>query len=275
MATPERVLIAPPKGLLHIDWAEIWAHRELLYFFVWRDLKVRYKQTAIGAAWAVIQPVATMAVFTLFFGRLAKMPSYGLPYPLFFFSALLPWTYFATALNSATSAMVDNQRIITKVYFPRVLLPLSSVLAGLVDFAIAFVLLVALMIFYGVAPGVNALLAPAFLLLAVLTALGAGLWLSALNAIYRDVRYAIPFLIQFWMFGSPVIYPSAMVPERWQWLFGLNPMAGVIEGFRWSLTGAGQPPGPLLAVSCAVTLLLLFSGLVYFQKMEANIADIV
>ncbi|HWQ03305.1 MAG TPA: ABC transporter permease, partial [Candidatus Nitrosotenuis sp.] len=261
MNATEKTVIAPPRGLFHLDWAEIWAHRELLYFFVWRDLKVRYKQTLIGAAWAVLQPVATMAVFTLFFGRLAKMPSYGLPYPLFFFAALLPWTYFSTALNSATSVMIENQRVITKVYFPRVLLPLSSVVAGLVDFGISFVLLIAIMFYYGVLPGMNALLAPLFLLLAVATALGAGLWLSALNAIYRDVRYAIPFLIQFWMFGSPVIYPSAMVPAKWQWLYGLNPMSGVIEGFRWSLTGAGQPPGPMLAVSVLAVLVMLFSGL--------------
>jgi lipopolysaccharide transport system permease protein len=271
----ERTVILPPRGWLRVDWAELWAHRELLYFFIWRDIKVRYKQTAIGAAWAVLQPLATMAIFSLFFGRLAKMPSNGLPYPLFFFAALLPWTYFSTALTNATNSMVENQRLITKVYFPRMLLPLASVLAGLVDFAIAFVLLIGLMIFYGVVPGATALFAPLFLLLAVVTALGAGLWLSALNAIYRDVRYAVPFAVQMWMFASPVVYPSSLVPAEWQWLYGLNPLAGVIEGFRWSLTGAGQPPGPLLLVSGLAVAALLLGGLVYFQKMDANVADIV
>jgi lipopolysaccharide transport system permease protein len=266
--------IAPPGGWLDLNLAEVWAHRELLYFFVWRDIKVRYKQTVIGAGWAVLQPVLTMAVFTLFFGRLARIPSDGIPYPVFFFAAILPWMYFANALSGATSAMVENQRIITKVYFPRLLLPAAPVVSGLMDFAIGLLLLGALMLFYGIAPGARALLLPVFLLLAVLTALGAGLWLAALNAVYRDVRYAIPFLIQLWMFASPVAYPSTLVPEHWRWLYGLNPMAGVIEGFRWSLAGHGQPPGPLLAVSVAAVLLLLLGGLAYFQRTESTVADI-
>jgi lipopolysaccharide transport system permease protein len=268
-------IITPPRGWLDLNLAEVWNHRELLYFFIWRDIKVRYKQTFIGAAWAVLQPLATMVIFTLFFGRLAKMPSYGLPYPIFFYTALLPWMYFAAALTNSTSTMVENQRVITKIYFPRLILPLASVLGGLLDLAIAFALLMAMMIYYGIAPTASILLAPLFLLLAVATAMGAGLWLSAMNALYRDVRYVVPFLVQLWMFASPVVYPSTLVPENWRWLYGLNPMAGVIEGFRWSLTGHGQPPDSLLFVSASAVALILFSGIVYFQKMEATIADVV
>src|SRR5208283_4911927 len=267
--------IAPPQGWLSLDWKELWGARELLYFFVWRDIKVRYKQTAIGAAWAVIQPFMTMVVFSLFFGKLAKMDSHGLPYPIFYYSALLPWMYFATALQNATNVVVEQQQMITKVYFPRLVLPLSAVMAGLLDFAISFVVFLGMMAYYRVMPGLAILLFPGFLLLAVLTALGVGLWLSALNAIYRDVRYVIPFLVQFWMFASPVAYPSTLVPERWRWLYGLNPMAGVIEGFRWSLTGTGAPPNAMLAVSTAMVLLLLAGGVIYFQKMEGTIADVV
>jgi lipopolysaccharide transport system permease protein len=274
-AQPVVTIIRPPQGWWDLGWRELWAYRELLYFFVWRDIKVRYKQTIIGAGWAIIQPFFTMIVFSLFFGKLAKIPSEGLPYPVFYYSALLPWTYFAGALQNATNTMVEHQRVITKVYFPRVILPLSATLSGLVDFGIAFTILIGLMIYYGLLPTVAVLLLPLFLLLAVVTALGAGLWFSALNAIYRDVRYAVPFLIQFWMFASPVAYPSSLVPERWRWLYGLNPMAGVIEGFRWALTGQGQPPGPLLLASAAAVLILLVGGLVYFQKMEGTIADVV
>jgi len=272
---PARTVIKPPSGWLDLNLRELWAYRELLYFFVWRDVKVRYKQTVIGAGWAVIQPFFTMVVFSLFFGKLAHIPSEGLPYPIFYYSALLPWMYFANALNSATSTMVEHQRVITKVYFPRVILPLAAVLSGLVDFGIAFTILIGMMVFYGLIPTLAALLLPLFLLLAVATALGAGLWLSALNAIYRDVRYAVSFLIQFWMFASPVAYPSSLVPEAWRWLYGLNPMAGVIEGFRWTLTGQGQPPGPLLFASTGAVLLLVIGGLIYFQKMEGTIADVV
>ena len=269
------VRISPPSGWLELNLLELWEHRELLYFFVWRDLKVRYKQTAIGAAWAIIQPFMTMVVFSLFFGKLARMPSYGLPHPVFYYSALLPWTYFAGALQGATSAVVDHQHVITRVYFSRLVLPLSAVLSGLVDFAISFVMLLGILLFYGIPPSASLLLLPGFLLLAMLTALGVGLWLSALNALYRDVRYVVPFLVQFWLFASPVAYPSSLVPERWRWLYGLNPMAGVIEGFRWALTGHGQPPNLLLAASACAVLLVLGGGLVYFQKMEATIADVV
>lgn len=274
-AEPPLLRIVPPRGWLDIDFNELWAARELLYFFIWRDIKVRYKQTAIGAAWAVIQPFMTMVVFSLFFGKLAKMDSHGLPYPIFYYSALLPWMYFATALQNATNVVVEQQQVITKVYFPRLVLPLSAVVGGLLDFAIAFVVFLGMMAYYRIMPGLALLLFPCFLLLAVATALGVGLWLSALNAIYRDVRYVIPFVVQFWLFASPVAYPSSLIPERWRWLYGLNPMAGVIEGFRWALTGHGQPPNILLGVSTGMVLLLVGGGLAYFHRMEGTVADVV
>jgi len=267
--------ITPPSRWWAVPLRELWAHRELLYFFVWRDIKIRYKQTAIGAAWAVLQPLLTMLVFSLFFGKLAHIPSEGLPYPIFYYSALLPWIYFATALQNATNSIVENQRLITKVYFPRLALPLSTVFSGLVDFVISFLMFLVMMVYYGIRPTVLALWLPALLLLTLLTALGVGLWLSALNAIYRDVRYVLPFLIQFWMFASPVAYPASLVPTKWRWVYGLNPMAGVIEGFRWSLTGRGDPPGPLVFVSAGVVIAVLLSGVAYFQKMETIVADVV
>ena len=267
--------ITPPSRWWALPVSELWEYRELLYFFVWRELKVRYKQTAVGAAWAVLQPLLTMLIFSLFFGRLAHIPSGGLPYPIFYYSALLPWMYFAASLQNATNKIVENQNVITKVYFPRLILPFSATLSGLVDFGISFLMFVAIMVYYRVEPSWPILMLPVFLLLAVLTALGVGLWLSALNAIYRDVRYVVPFLVQFWMFASPVVYPSSLVPAKWRWLYGLNPMAGVIEGFRWSLTGTGYPPGRMLLVSSAVVLAVLVSGLMYFQKMETTIADVV
>ena len=269
------VHIAARRGWLALDLAELWAYRELLYFFVWRDIKVRYKQTAIGAAWAILQPVMTMLVFSLFFGRLARIPSQGLPYPVFYYCALLPWMYFSAAMQGATNIVVDQQRVITKIYFPRVVLPIAAVLSGLLDFAISFVVFLAIMVYYRIVPTAAIIWLPGFTLLAILTALGVGLWLSALNALYRDVRYVLPFLVQFWMFASPVAYPSSLVPEKWRWLYGLNPMAGVIEGFRWALTGHGQPPGILLATSSSAVLLLVLSGLVYFHAMEGTIADVV
>ncbi len=272
---PPVLRITPPTRWWVLPFDELWAYRELIYFFVWRDIKVRYKQTAIGAAWAVLQPLLTMLVFSLFFGRLAHIPSEGLPYPIFYYSALLPWMYFAAALTNSTTTIVENQRLVTKVYFPRLALPLSSVLSGLVDFGISFLMFVVLMIYYRIHVTSAILMVPVFLLLAVLTALGVGLWLSALNAIYRDVRYVVPFLVQFWMFASPVAYPSSLVPMKWRWLYGLNPMAGVIEGFRWSLAGTGTPPGRLVVVSSAVVIVVLLSGVAYFQKMETTIADVV
>ncbi|HUJ94095.1 MAG TPA: ABC transporter permease [Terriglobales bacterium] len=272
---PARQRIAPPKDWLDLNLRELWNYRELLYFFVWRDLKVRYKQTAIGAAWAILQPFMTMLVFTLFFGRLAHIPSNGLPHPVFYYSALLAWTYFAGALQNSTTTIVENQRVITKVYFPRLLLPMAAVTSGLVDLGFGFIVFLGMLLYFKITPGGAILLMPFFLLLAVLTALGVGLWLSALNAVYRDVRYVVPFLIQFWMFASPVAYPSSLIPERWRWLYGLNPMSGVVEGFRWSLTGHGEPPSLLLAASTAMVLVLLAGGVMYFQKMEGTIADVV
>ncbi len=274
-AAARKLRIAPSQGLLKLHLGELWEYRELLYFFVWRDIKVRYKQTAIGAAWAVLQPFLTMLVFSLFFGKLAKIPANGLPYPVFYYCALLPWIYFAGALQSATNVVVEQQRVITKIYFPRVVLPISAVVAGLVDFAISFLVLLALMAYYRIAPTPAVVWLPVFLMLAVATALGMGLWLSALNAFYRDVRYIVPFLVQFWMFASPVAYPSSLVPEKWRWLYGLNPMVGVIEGFRWALTGQGVPPGPMMAASAMAVVLVVFSGLVYYRSMEGSIADVV
>jgi lipopolysaccharide transport system permease protein len=267
--------IAPPSRWWVLPIAELWEYRELLYFFVWRDIKIRYKQTAIGAAWAILQPFLTMLIFSLFFGRLAHINSEGLPYAIFYYSALLPWMYFAASLQNATNTIVENQRLITKVYFPRLALPLSAVLSGLVDFAISFCMFIVLMVYYRIAPTTAFLWLPVFLLLAILTALGVGLWLSAMNAIYRDIRYVVPFLVQFWLFASPVAYPASLVPAKWRWLYGLNPMAGVIEGVRWSLTGQGNPPGRLIIVSSLVVIAVLLSGIAYFQKVESTVADVV
>jgi lipopolysaccharide transport system permease protein len=275
-AAPAPVLILRPStGFLRLDLKALWEYRELLYFLVWRDIKVRYKQTALGAAWAVLQPVMTMLVFSIFFGRLAKVPSDGVPYPVFAYVALLPWQLFAFALTESSNSLVASQNLITKVYFPRLVIPISSVLAGLVDFGISFVVLLGMMLYYGIVPTAAVALLPLFLLLAVVTALSVGLWLSALNVKYRDVRYTIPFLTQFWMFATPVAYPASLVPERWRPLYGLNPMAGVVEGFRWALLGKQRAPGPLLWVSVAAVAVLLIGGLRYFKKTESTFADIV
>ncbi len=268
------LLIRPKKGLVALNLREIWAYRELLYFLVWRDIKVRYKQTALGAAWAVIQPVMTMVVFSVFFGRLAKVPSDGLPYPVFAYTALLPWQLFAFALTESSNSLVGSQNLITKVYFPRLVIPLASVLAGVVDFLIAFVVLLGLMLYYGIRPTTAVVWLPLFVLLALATALSVGLWLSALNVKYRDVRYTIPFLTQFWMFATPVAYPSSLVPQPWRAWFGLNPMAGVIEGFRWALLGKSSSPGLLLWISIGAVVLLLAGGLFYFRRTESTFADI-
>jgi lipopolysaccharide transport system permease protein len=272
-ASYSTIRIEPPRGWFSLRLKELWDYRELLYFFAWRDVKIRYKQTAIGVLWVVLQPLLTMLVFTLFFGKLAKMPSQGLPYPVFYFAAVVPWMYFSGALLNATNVVVENQRVITKVFFPRLILPFSAVLSGLVDFAIGFIVLLIFTLSYGIRPTVTALLLPLFLLLAVLTALGVGLWLSALNALYRDVRYLMPFIVQFWMLASPVAYPSSIVPLRYRWVYGLNPMAGVIEGFRWALTGHGQAPGTVLIASTAMVCLAVFGGLIFFNRMEVSIAD--
>jgi lipopolysaccharide transport system permease protein len=266
------VRIEPPRAWMDLRLREVWMYRELLYFFIWRDLKVR-KQTAIGVAWVVLQPLLSMGAFTLFFGKLAKLPSDGLPYPVFYFAALAPWTYFPGALTKTTNIVVGSQNLITKVYFPRLILPISGVVSGLVDFGISFAVLLGMALAYGLRPGVNAIWLPFLLLLAMATALGIGLWLSALNALYRDVGYVTPFMVQFWMLASPVAYPSSLVPEKW--LYGLNPMAGVIEGFRWALTGHGQAPGVLMLASTIAVAVLLIGGLMFFQRMEGTVADLV
>jgi len=268
------ILIRPSRGWVALNLRDLWLYRELLYFLTWRDIKVRYKQTVLGAAWAVLQPFFTMVVFSVFFGRLAQVPSDGIPYPIFAYCALVPWSYFAGALDRAGNSLVGSANLITKVYFPRLAIPISAVLAGLLDFAIAFVVLLGMMLYYGIVPTAAVLTLPLFLLLAVATALAVGLWLSALNVQYRDVRYTIPFLTQFWLFATPIAYSSSLVPERWRALYGLNPMAGVVEGFRWALLGK-EPPGPLIAVSAIVVILLLVGGLYYFRRMERSFADVV
>src|SRR5947208_149906 len=255
------LIIRPARGWASLGLKEVWEYRELLYFLTWRDVQVRYKQTALGAAWAVIQPLFMMLVFSLFFGRLAKVASDGIPYPIFTFCALLPWQLFAHALTESSNSLVANERLITKVYFPRLVVPIAAVLGGLVDFGVAFVILIAMILYYGIVPGWTIITLPGFVVLAVLTAMAVGLWLSALNVQYRDVRYTINFLIQFWLFATPVAYPSSLVPERWRPLYGLNPMAGVVEGFRWALLGKSEPPKALLAVSVVVVILLLIGGL--------------
>lgn len=272
--SPPVLVIRPTRGLAALKLGDLWAYRELLYFLAWRDVKVRYKQTVLGAAWAIIQPVLTMVVFSIVFGRLGRIPSNGFPYPIFTFAALLPWQLFAYALTYSSQSLVAEQRLITKVYFPRLIIPLSSVMGGLVDFAVALAVLVALMLYYGVMPTWRLLALPGLVLLTILSALGAGLWLSALNVKYRDIRYTIPFLTQLWLFVSPVAYPMSMIPERWRWLYGLNPMAGVIEGFRWAVLAA-PPPTTALYVSLVLTAAALVGGLYYFRGMERFFADIV
>ena len=254
---------------------ELWEYRELLYFLTWRDIKVRYKQTVLGAAWAVIQPLFMMLVFSLFFGKLAGVPSDGIPYPVFAFCGLLPWQLFANSLTQASNSLVGSQNLITKVYFPRLVVPISAVLGGVVDFAIAFVLLLAMMFYYGIVPGWQIVVLPGLVLLVVLASLGVGLWLSALNVQYRDVRYTISFLVQFWLFATPVAYPSSIVPEKWRVLYALNPMVGVVDGFRWALLGKPESPGVPLLISMIVVVLLLIGGLYYFRRMEQQFADIV
>jgi lipopolysaccharide transport system permease protein len=270
-----RIRIEPSTGWISLGLKDLWQYRELLFFLTWRDIKVRYQQTALGAAWAVIQPLFTMLVFTLFFGRLAKVPSDGIPYPLFSYTALLPWQLFAYALTESSNSVVANERLITKVYFPRLVVPLASIFAGLVDFVIAFTLVVGMMVWYGVRPTWAILTLPFFVVFAMATALGVGLWLSALNVQYRDVRYTLNFIVQFWLFASPVAYSSTLVPARWRPFYGLNPMAGVIEGFRWALLGKAQAPGAMLWVSVVVVAIVLVGGLYYYRRMEKTFADVV
>ena len=269
------LLIRPARGWVSLNLRELWEYRELLYFLVWRDVKVRYKQTALGATWAILQPFLTMVVFSVFFGGLAKVPSDGIPYPVFSFAALVPWQLFAHALTESGNSLVASQQLITKVYFPRLVIPMSAVLAGLVDFGIAFVVLLGMMAYYGIMPTAAILTLPLFLLLAVAAALAVGLWLSALNVQYRDVRYTLPFLTQFWMYATPIAYPSSLVPERLRSVYGLNPMAGVVEGFRWALLGTAGNVGPMVFVSAFAVTVLLIGGLMYFRRMEDTFADVV
>jgi lipopolysaccharide transport system permease protein len=274
-APAEVVRIRPSSGWRALNLRELWRYRELLWFLALRDLKVRYKQTALGVAWAVIQPLFTMLVFSVFFGALAKIPSDGVPYPLFVLVGLLPWQLFAYALTQSSNSLVAEQRVITKVYFPRLVVPLASVVSGLADLAVAFVLVLLFLVGYGVTPSWNLLAVPLLVLFALATALAVGLWLAALNVQFRDVRYTVPFLTQIWMFLTPVAYPSSLVPEAYRPLYGLNPMAGVVEGFRWALLGQGELPLGLLAVSLGTVLALLVGGLYYFRRLERSFADIV
>jgi lipopolysaccharide transport system permease protein len=270
-----RVRIAPSRGWASLKLADLWEYRELLYFFVWRDVKVRYKQTVLGVAWAVLQPFFTMVIFSLFFGQLAKMPSDGVPYPIFSYTALLPWMFFANGLNQASNSLVANSNLINKVYFPRLTIPIASVLAGLVDFIPAFLMLLGMMLYFAIYPSANMIWVPAFLLLALVTSLGVGIGLSALNVHYRDVRHTVPFLIQCWLFATPIAYPSSLLPEPWRTIYAINPMVGVVEGFRWALLGTEITPGPMVAVSSLAALALLVVAALYFRRMERSFADVI
>jgi homopolymeric O-antigen transport system permease protein len=270
---PHFVRIEASRGWVALNVRELWEHRELIYFLAWRDVTIRYKQTVFGATWAIIQPFLTMVAFSLFFGQLAQIPSDGVPYPIFSYTALLPWNYFATALAKSSNSLVGQSNLISKVYFPRLLLPIASVLPGLLDFAIAFIVLLGMMVYYGIAPTPAILLLPVLLLTSIMCSLGAGLWLSALNVEYRDVGYVVPFLTQLWMVATPVAYPSSLLDEPWRTLYGLNPMVGVIEGFRWALLGT-NPPEILLVLSIGVSLLMLVSGAYYYRRAERTFADV-
>jgi lipopolysaccharide transport system permease protein len=262
------------KGWAWPKFRELWEHRELLFFFAWRDIKVRYRQTVMGALWAIIQPFFTMVIFSLFFGRLANIPSDGVPYPVFSFTALVPWTFFANALNQASNSLVTNANMIKKIYFPRLALPIATVLAGVVDLVLAFIVLLGIMFYYGIVPTMNIVWLPLFTLLALVTSIGVSLWLAAMNVQFRDVRYTIPFLTQAWLFATPIAYPSSLLPEPWRTLYGLNPMAGVVEGFRWALLGTDTAPGKIIIVSTLVALILFISGTFYFRRMEQSFADV-
>jgi len=268
-------IIRPSRGWISLNLRDLWEYRELLYFLTWRDVKVRYKQTVLGAAWAIIQPFFTMVVFSVFFGKLAKMPSDDIPYPIFSYAALVPWTFFANGLSQSSTSLVASANLIKKVYFPRLVVPISSVISGAVDFVLAFVVLLGMMLYFGIVPTWNMIWLPLLLLLALVTSLGVGLWLTAMNVQFRDVRYAVPFLVQAWMFATPIAYPSSLLDEPWRTLYGINPMAGVVEGFRWALLGTETAPGPIVLVSALVAVGLLVSGAFYFRRMEKTFADVV
>lgn len=269
------IRIEPSVGWVSLKLGELLEYRELIYFLIWRDVKVRYKQTVLGVAWAIVQPLFSMLVFSLFFGKLAKIPSDGIPYPIFSYAALVPWTFFANGLNHASNSLVGSANLIKKVYFPRLAIPIATVLAGVVDFILAFIVLVGMMVYFGFVPTINILWLPLFLLIALITSLGVSLWLSAMNVEFRDVRYIMPFLTQFWLFSTPIVYPSSLLPEPWRTLYGLNPMVGVVEGFRWALLGTKTAPGIIVFVSALVALALLISGALYFRRMEKSFADVV
>ncbi len=268
-------VIEPSKGWVSLRLPALWRARELLYFLIWRDVKVRYKQTLLGATWAILQPLLTMVVFSIFFGKLARMPSDGVPYPLFAYVALVPWTFFANGLTLSSNSLVANQTLLRKVYFPRLVIPVSAVAAGLIDFGIAFVVLLGLAARYGVPPTPNLIWLPALVLLALVTALGVGLWFAALNVLYRDIQYIVPFLVQVWLYATPIVYPTSLVPERWRTLYAINPMVGVVEGFRWALLGTSTAPGPMILVSAMAALATLFGGLFFFRRMEKSFSDVV
>jgi lipopolysaccharide transport system permease protein len=271
----EITVVEPPHGLAPVRLQDLWRHRELLYFLAWREIKVRYKQTVLGAAWAILQPLLTMVIFTVFFGRLGKMPSDGIPYPLFVLTGVVPWTFFANGVSLASNSVVNSSNLVAKVYFPRILIPMASVASGIVDFLIAFSLLVCGLLFYGIAPTARSLLLLPFFALAMACCLGISLWLSALNVEYRDIRHAVPFLVQIWLFATPIAYPSSLLREPWHTVYGLNPMVGVVEGFRWALLGKTPQPGPLIGVSAALSVVLLVSGAIYFRQVERRFADII
>lgn len=267
--------IEPPNGWVSLKLKELWEYRELLYFLTWRDIKVRYKQTVLGASWAIIQPFFTMVVFSLFFGRLAQIPSDGVPYPIFSYAALVPWTFFANSLIQSSNSLVTSADLLKKVYFPRLVIPISSVLSGVIDFFLAFAVMLGMMLYYGLFPTANVIWLPLLLLLAFVTSLGVGLWMSALNVQFRDVRYIVPFLTQFWMFATPIAYPSSLLPEPWRMVYGINPMVGVVEGFRWALIGTETAPGPIIVVSAVVSLIIFVGGMFYFRRLERTFADVV
>lgn len=269
------VRIRPSRGWISLDLKELWEYRELLYFLTWRDIKVRYKQTVLGAAWAILQPLLTMVVFSLFFGKLAKIPSDGVPYPIFSYTGLVPWTFFATGLAMSSSSLVSSQNLIKKIYFPRLAIPIATVLSGMVDFVLAFLVLLLMMFYYGMTPTANVAWLPLFAVLALATSLGVGLWLSAMNVQFRDVRYTVPFLTQIWLFATPVAYPSSLLSEPWKTLYAINPMVGVVEGFRWALLATETAPGPMLIASTLAAAVLLVSGAYYFRRMERTFADVV
>ena len=274
-ASLPHIRIEPTHGWVALQLRELWRYRELLYFLTWRDIKVRYKQTVLGAAWAIIQPFMTMVVFSLFFGRLAQIPSDGIPYPIFSYAALVPWTFFANGLSQSSNSLVGSANLIKKVYFPRLAVPIATILSGVIDFVLAFLVLLVMMFFYGIVPTANVVWLPIFLLLALVTSLGAGLWLSAMNVQFRDVRYVVPFLVQLWLFATPIAYPSSIIPEPWRTLYAVNPMVGVVEGFRWALLGVETRPGPMVIVSAIAAGALLVSGAFYFRRMEKTFADVV